>query len=127
MTKYEQSERLRQLAEKVIAENGCLQHLDDPRCRIAYQMSDQEKKSGQKTVFADTEKIKDKLKAFLPYDFVITFYEPNVANLTEEKMEHLMYHELRHVGFDEEVSFFIVPHDVEDFRDVIDTWGIDWI
>ena len=62
----------------------------------------------------------------MPFDFVITFYWPNCENMTEEKLEMLMYHELRHVGFGDG-TFTIIPHDVEDFRDVIDRWGLDWI
>ena len=127
MTTYEQSERLAKIAAKVIAEHDNLNHLDDPECRIAYQTSDQAKKSNGKIVYADTERVKDKYKALMPYDFVITFYWPNCENLTEDKLEKLMYHELRHVGFTGDGTFTIIPHDVEDFRDVLDKWGFDWI
>lgn len=127
MTTYEQSDRLSKIAAKVIAEYADLNHLGDPNCRIAYQTSDQAKKSGSKIVYADTERVKAKYKALMPYDFVITFYWPNCENLTEDKLEMLMYHELKHVGFDGDSSFTIIPHDVEDFRDVIDRWGVDWI
>jgi len=123
---YKTNDNLAEIAKKVIAENENLHHLDSPSLRVAFQMSSEKKTSRGKTVFADTEKVKDKLKAILPFDFLITFYEPNVANLSEEKMEHLMYHELRHIGF-KDGKFSIVPHDVEDFRDVVDKWGIDWI
>ena len=83
---YEISERLAKVAAKVIAEHDDLKHLDDPDCRIAYQTSSQEKKNGAKTVYADTERVKDKLKSVLPFDFIITFYWPNCENLTEEKL-----------------------------------------
>lgn len=125
---YTQDEKLAKIAEKVIEENANLHHLKDERCRIAYQYSDDKKTSRGKIVFADTEKVKDKLKAMIPYDFVVTFYQPNTANLTDDKMEKLMYHELRHVGFDPaEGKFTIIPHEIEDFRDIVDSWGIDWI
>lgn len=125
---YSKNEKLAEIASKVIDEHANLHHLKDDRCRIVYQYSDEEKKNRGKTVYADTEKIKDKLKAVLPYDFLITFYRPNTVNLTDDKMEKLMYHELRHVGFDpKNGKHSVIPHDVEDFRDVIDVWGIDWI
>lgn len=127
MVTYTSSERIAAIASKVISSNDGLRHLEDPRCRIAYQMSDQAKKSGNKIVYADTERVKDKYKAFMPYDFVITFYWPNCENLTNDKLEKLMYHELLHVGFAGEGSYSIIPHDIEDFRDVVDKWGIDWI
>jgi len=70
--------------------------------------------------------VSEKLKAFIPYDFIITFYWPNCETLSPEKLERLMYHELRHVGF-ADGKMFIVPHDIEDFRSIIDTWGFDWL
>lgn len=127
VTTYEQSERLSNMAAKVIADNDGLKHLSDPNCRIAYQTSNQAKKSNGKIIYADTERVKPKYKVFMPYDFVITFYWPNCENMTEEKLEKLMYHELKHVGFNGDCSFTIIPHDVEDFRDVVGRWGLDWI
>lgn len=125
---YMQDEKLAAIAEKVIEENAIFHHLKDERCRIAYQYSDEQKKNSGKIVYADTEKIKDKLKGFLPYDFIITFYKPNTEPLSEDKMEKLMNHELRHVGFDPASGkHTIIPHDVEDFRPIINAWGIDWI
>lgn len=128
MAEYWKDDDLKALGEKVIAANEKLEHLNSPSCRIAYQYSSQEKKSNKKTTYADTERIKDKLKAFLPYDFIITFYQPNTVELDAETMERLMYHELCHVGYDEDSgAYSIIPHDVEDFRDVIEHWGLDWI
>ena len=127
MFAYTKSEDLRQIAEKLIAEEDKFAVLRDGTCRIAYQYSDQAKKSQGKDVYADTEKIKDKLKQICPYDFVITFYIPNVDGLDDEHMERVMYHELCHIGYVPEDNLFsIIPHDLEDFRDVVGRWGIDW-
>ena len=127
MASYENSDRIAEIARKVIAENEKFHHLDDPNCRIAYQTADYAKINGQKIVYDDTERVKDKYKRFMPYDFVITFYWPNCEILSDEKLERLMYHELMHVGYDGESGYSIIPHDVEDFRDVIDHWGLDWL
>lgn len=125
---YRQDEKLAKIADKVIGNHDNLHHLKDERCRIAYLYSDEAKKSRGKTVFADTEKVKAKLKAIAQYDFAVTFYEPNTVNLNEETMERLMYHELRHIGFDpKDGRLTIIPHEIEDFRDIVDNWGIDWI
>lgn len=128
MANYYINDTLRDIAEKLIRTEDKFEHLRDTGCRIAFQDSDQAKKSNGKVVFADTEKVKDKYKRFMPYDFVITFYTPNTDHLDDEHLMRLMFHELSHVGFDpEENMFSIIPHDVEDFRDVIERWGIDWI
>ncbi len=126
MANFEVSESLRDIAYKVIDENANLSHLEEEKDRILFMYSDQDKKSKGKTVYADTELIKEKYRDILTYDFCITFYKPPTQNLTDEKIEHLMYHELRHVGLEDD-KLFIAPHDIEDFRDVINSWGIDWI
>lgn len=127
MATYKQSDKLRELGTKVIKANDRFQHLDSQDCRIAYQYSSDAKTSKDRLVYADTETVKEKLKGLIPFDFIITFYEPNCQALSEEKMELLMYHELCHVGFKGLGKYSIIPHDVEDFRVMIETWGLDWI
>ncbi len=126
MGRYEKSAELAQIAEKVITENAVFTPLMGG-CRIAYQTCENSKTGNGKVIYADTERVKDKLKALLPYDFIVTFYADGTA-LSDEIKERLMYHELRHIGFDAESErYYIVPHDLEDFKDVIEKWGVDWI
>ena len=128
MAEYTKSEELEELGNKVIAENNEFAHLRDGVCRIAYQYCDTAKKSNGKVVYADTMKVSEKMKQFAAYDFVITFYAGNTNLLDDETMEHLMFHELLHVGYDpDNVTFSIVPHDLEDFKEVIERWGVSWI
>ena len=65
MASYENSDRIAEIARKVIAENEKFHHLDDPNCRIAYQTADYAKINGQKIVYDDTERVKDKYKRFI--------------------------------------------------------------
>ena len=128
MVNYFSGEELRIIAEHWIRSEEKFEYLRDTGCRIAYQFSDKAKKQNGKAVFADTEKVKDKFKQFMPYDFVITFYTPYTDALDEEHLSRLMFHELNHIGYDPENNLFsIIPHDLEDFRDVIGRWGIDCI
>lgn len=127
MANYTRSELLRNIAAQCMNEFDDLAHLDDPGCRIAYQFCDQEKKNRDKIVYADTEVIKEKLRAYMPFEFLITFYEPNCEKLDEEHLKRLMYHELKHVGFEGDDKFRIIPHDFEDFRDCVEKWGMNWI
>lgn len=127
MAVFEKSDLLAEIGKKIIMENEEeFQDLIDYGCRIGYQFSDSPKKSAGKLVYADTTKVSDKLKGFANLDFVITFYSPNTEELSEEIMERLMYHELLHVGFKEGVAA-IIPHDLEDFKKVVEKWGVDWI
>ena len=123
---YKKDDELEALGKKVIENNPVFDALK--YCRIGYLYADKEKTSKNKTVYADTEKLSDKMKALAPYDFVITFYEPSCKDLPPEKMEILMYHELRHIGYDAvEGTCTIIPHDLEDFKDIVEKYGVDWI
>lgn len=123
---YKIDDGLKELASKIIAERTDLKKLADPNCRIAYLRSDKKKTSRGRTVFADTEKVSEKVQALAQYDFIITFYDPACVALSEEKMKVLMTHELKHVGYEPGKPLSIIPHDVEDFRDIIETYGMDW-
>lgn len=124
---FQIDDELKALATKVIANRKDLKRLDTPECRVAYLYSDKEKKSHGKAVYADTEKVSEKVKTLTPYDFIVTFYRPSCAGLSAEKMEILMHHELKHIGFEPGKPCYIVPHDVEDFSDIIDEHGMNWI
>ena len=82
-----------------------------------------------KSVFGQCEKVPDKYKWSVPCDFTITIFEPNVERFTEEQMRILILHELMHVGVlkdGNEENYFIRPHDIEDFRTIIEKYGLDW-
>ena len=49
--------------------------------------------------------------------------------MNDKQIEILIYHELRHVGVNDsgiEPSFYVVPHDVEDFKDILQKYGFEW-
>lgn len=122
---YEIDDSLKTLADKVIKAHEELAHLDDEELRIVFMRTDKAKSSKGRTVYADTEKLNDKHAALTGAQFVITFYADS-EQLDERRLEILMYHELRHVGWDCG-SCFMIPHDCEDFRDIINEYGADWI
>lgn len=123
---YEINNALAELANRVMDMHADVAHLKKYGCRIAYMMCSEPKKSASKVVYADCEKVKEKYKALVPYDFIITFYEPQVADLEADQMEILMWHELKHAGFDGE-KCKIIPHDTEDFKDIVRKYGVDWV
>ena len=125
---FEISKDLADLAKRVVDKYPELALLRDTNCKVAYQYSDKEKTSNGKTVYADTTKISDKMKAIAPYDFLVTFYKPSVQGIGEKKMEILMRHELKHIGFDPATGKCkIIPHDIEDFEVIIKDCGMNWI
>lgn len=118
---------LKNIARQVMEERETeFRHLKN--CKIGFLLSDKAKKSKGKSVYADTEKVNDKYKVLTNLDFIITFYEPNCEGISGRAMAILMLHELKHIGYDiEDGSCSIVPHDLEDFKNIVDDYGTDWI
>ena len=123
------SERYADIAAELLENEPLLADLASSRARIAYLSSDHEKRSSGKTIYAQCERVPDKYKWSIPYDFTVTVYEPNVERMTEEQIGVLMLHELLHAGVEvdgNEETYRIIPHDVEDFRVIISRYGLDW-
>ena len=123
------SPQVEAIAEQLLASESCLAYIAESEVRIAYVTSEAEKHSGGKTVFAQCERIPDRFKWAIPYDFMVTVFVPNVERFTDDQMRILILHELLHVGIEvdgKEESYRIIPHDIEDFRLVLERYGLDW-
>lgn len=97
--------------------------------KIAYIESYEAKKKNNKTIYADCAKVSSRYSWCCKYDFFITVYEPNVCDFTPRQLEALIRHELHHVGvnFDGSyISYYLVEHDVEEFWDIINEYGLQW-
>ena len=118
-----------QIATDLIATEPLLEPLKHSEVSICYLASDKEKTSKRRVVFAECERVPDKWRWACPHDFTITVFEPNAERLDQTQLEILMLHELLHVGIERdgnEESYFLRPHDVEDFRVLLEEHGIGW-
>ena len=118
-----------EIAAEIIKTEPSLRDIRDSEVTIIYLSSEHEKKENGKIVGAQCEKIPQKYKWAIPCDFTITVFEPNVERFTEEQMQILLFHELLHVGIDRdgnEETYRIIPHDVEDFKEILERYGIGW-
>lgn len=79
-----------------------------------------------KAVLGECKKVSDLHRLFCPYDFLIIIYEPNCEGLRDDQMEILLWHELEHIGIDDEGEGYLVPHDVEEFDKIISAHGLHW-
>lgn len=120
------------IASGIIGTDKDMEYIRQSNVRIVFLSSDQEKKKNGKVVLGQCEKIPAKYQWCCPYDFAIVIFEPNVEELTHEQIRILLKHELLHVGIDlpeddeHEETYSIRPHDVEDFRVIIDEFGLEW-
>lgn len=107
----------------MIEETEELEYLRQPPITIIYLESTHKKKSKGKLTLGQCEKVQEKNKWGIPADFTITIFEPNVEGMTEEQLKILMIHELLHIDRDYQS---IRPHDLEDFRYIVNNYGVDW-
>lgn len=130
MDKRTLNEKYSEIARELINTEDALVDVRNSQATIVYLSSEHKKKSGNKLVFGQCEKVADKYKWGIPADFTITVFEPNVEGFSEEQLKILLFHELLHVGIgcnkDNSESYFVKPHDLEDFKEIINRFGTDW-
>lgn len=117
--------QLESLGIAVINKMPELYYINDFNIKVGYVRSYEAKKDNGKSVFADCRKVNKTYSAYLPFDFVITFYDPNVSHMNNNQIKILMLHELKHIGIGEK-GLKIEDHDVEDFISILTRYGIRW-
>lgn len=124
----DQSDDYTQIGMDLIRSEASLRWIEIAEISVGFLSSNKAKQSKGKTVYGQCERVPDKYRSFIPYDFLITVYEPNVIDFTTEQIRILIHHELLHVGVNEkaEPGYRINPHDVEEFNEIINRYGIDW-
>lgn len=124
------NEQYSEIAMRIIDEEEELTDVANSHATIVYLSSDKAKKGKDKIIHAECEKIADKNKWAIPCDFTITVYEPNCVGFTDDQMRILLFHELLHVGIefkeDGTESYYVRPHDYEDFKIITDRYGTEW-
>lgn len=124
------NEKYAEIGAKLIEEEDALIDIANSQAIIAYLSSEHKKMNAGKTVFAQCEKVAEKYKWGIPADFTVTVFEPNVEGFSDEQLRILIFHELLHIGIefneDGSESYTIRPHDLEDFKLIIDRFGTDW-
>ena len=124
------SEEYTEIGNTLIQSEKELAYIRESNAEIVFLASTQAKKKADKIVLGQCEKVADKYKWGIPCDFTITVFEPNVEGFTAKQLEILLFHELLHVGIEdagtEDERHFIRPHDLEDFKVIIDMYGTEW-
>lgn len=123
------NKELKLMANRIIRNHEELHRLK--YVKFAVCESDEEKKKRDKVIFGDCNLYSKKYKWLHDYDFFIVIYTANCEafGFDQHQMETLMYHELQHMGINEdgnEPTYYVVPHDVEEFWSIINTEGLDW-
>lgn len=125
----QENEAYAEIGAELIENEPELEYIKRSQVRIGYLVSSHQKQTSKKIIFAECEKVQDKNKWAMPYDFTITVFKPNVVNFTQEQKRILIFHELLHVGIERKnrkENYSIVPHDLEDFKLIINKYGTEW-
>lgn len=124
------SERYALIGAELVENEESLAHIKRSHATIVYLSSNVEKRSHGKVVLGQCERVPERWKWAVPADFTITVFEPNVVGMSEMQLRVLIYHELLHVVIgnnkDGEEVYRCLPHDLEDFRAIVDAFGADW-
>ena len=123
------SEEYSQIGMELIRNEPSLAHIADSDATIVFLASDSERTRKGRTIYGECEKVPAKYRWAVPCDFTITVYEPNVERFTDEQKRILLLHELMHVGIEvdgNEERYYTVPHDIEEFFEVIERYGMGW-
>jgi len=113
------------IAQELIDERPELVDIRNSNVQILLLSSEAEKTSGGKIVHGQCEKVPQKYRWGIPCDFTITLFDKNNKDFTDDQLRILIFHELLHVGIGED-SYYVRPHDLEDFKLIIDLYGTDW-
>ncbi len=110
---------------KLLNEYSSFDFIRECGIRVLLLECDEEKNRNGRRTYADCSKLTDKVSAIANCDFVITFYACD--ELDDNRLKILTYHEMKHIGCSPDGKLKIIPHDVEDFKDIIDEYGTDWV
>ena len=124
------NEKYAKIGADLIKTEPSLRDLAISNAQVVFLSSEYKKKNGTKITHAECEKIADRYKWGIPADFTITVFEPNIEGFSDEQIRILLFHELLHIRIDTDgngvESYGIYPHDLEDFKEIVDRFGTDW-
>lgn len=123
-------EEYAKIGAELIESDDALIDIRNSQATIVYLISDYAKTDKGRIVLGQCEKVQDKYKWGIPADFTITLFAPNICDKSDEAIRRIILHELLHVGIefndDNTESYSVRPHDIEDFKLLIDRYGTDW-
>lgn len=119
------NDEYQEIAQELIDERPELSDLRGADVQIILLSSEAEKKTGDRLIYGQCEKVPQKYKWGIPCDFTITIFDRNISDFSDEQLRILIFHELLHVGIDED-KLYVKKHDLEDFKAIINLYGTDW-
>lgn len=95
-------------------------HLDPEQIVLVFKDSEKSSWYGQ------TRLIKGVWQVITDKAVLMTLWKNAWNAKTPSWQALLIYHELLHIGWDDEKGYKLIKHDIEDFAEVLKQYGIDW-
>ena len=125
-----QSEAYADVGMELVRTEECLEELRNSEAQVAFLASDASPSKAGAPTLGRCELVQSKNQWAIPYDYCVVVYEPNCEGMSEEQLRILLLHELMHVLIDHdkdgEEVYRVRPHDLEDFKLIIDRYGTEW-
>lgn len=123
--KYKKTNEYDEILKDLLTTESELSYITENGISVGIVAGNTKKMKGSATVYADCRKVPEMYRLFAPFDFIITIYEPSCRMFCDEQMRILIFHELLHIGV-KNGKMFTRVHDLEDFKLIIDRYGVDW-
>lgn len=139
MNEYKMNEQYAQIGRELIENEDVFEMLKKHNPRIAFLESNKPAPKSGRFALGVCKKMSDKDKSLLAAgvaaegtipDFFIIIYKERIKHFTPGQLRILIMHELMHVGVEEKKDgsavFSLKKHDMEDFRALVERFGVDW-
>ena len=121
---FQAGQRYQDAYNALLREYECFDFIKKENLNVRLLECDERKTRNGRRTYADCSRLSEKMRAISEYDFVITFYACD--DVSDSALKILTFHEMKHIGC-QDGKLKIIPHDVEDFKEIIDTYGTDWV
>jgi len=112
----------RPIAEKLVKKFPEIKHINPHRILFIEDTEWKKPNNNKKQWIARISKANKQFAEMTGYDYILETRRYYIERMSREQIIALIYHELRHIGFEGD----IVPHDIEDWDNMIATLGKDW-
>lgn len=110
------------IAKRLVAKFPELKHISIPRVLFIEDMEWKDPVNGKSQWMAKISKANKQFETMSGYSYILETRNHYIEKMSREQIVMLLYHELRHIDkFGD-----LIPHDVEDWSNLLATVGTDW-
>jgi predicted metallopeptidase len=119
----------RELSEKIIEKfSQTFAHIDVDKISFIIAMDGKAPNKGRTLAKIRIINEKTRIATGTPYNYMLEVYDSNWADQEYRQKQMIIFHELMHIdSAAEEDDPQLRKHNMEDFYEILDVWGIDYL